>query len=462
MKPNHDVVVLGAGLAGLAVASELRGDALVLERCDRPGGLVRSTCFNGYWFDHVLHLLHFQDDATDNAIRALVDVDLAPCPPEAWVETLAGTVPFPFQMNLGSLDADVIARCLRDLAEATFSANASTPTNFEDLLIRTFGRTMCDIFMLPYNRKMWRRPLDTLAPAGFTWNIAHPDFEKVVRGALSGSGEYAPYNARGWYPRPPEDAPLRGMELISQRLAGLAPNLLLEHSVKRIDPVAKTVHVSSFGEELCFSYSRGCVSTLPLPLTVAMCTNAPSDLRRACSGLTHNRVFTAAFSIKGSRPEGRGLWRYYADESVLFTRLIYMHEFDPLSAPADGWGLMAEITEPAEHPIGTANDMLSKCREGLSRVGALPADCEIVDEHLILADPAYVVFTPENQGVVAEARAFLRSEGIHTVGRYGRWEYSSMAQVMRDGIAVGREIASQLQSNSYSSADTDGRIRRPA
>jgi protoporphyrinogen oxidase len=455
MKPEYDVVVLGAGLAGLSVASELFNSALVLERSDRPGGLVRTECFDGYWFDHVLHLLHFQDDETEALLRPLVDAHLKPCPPRAWVETLAGTVPFPFQMNLGSLDDDVIARSLRDLAAATFSDDTSKPVHFEELLVRMFGQTMCDIFMLPYNRKMWRRPLNSLAPAGFTWNIAHPDFNDVVRGALARSSGFAPYNARGWYPRPPEGAPLRGMELISQRLARLIPNLLLNHTVEEIDPINKTVIVSALGQTARYSYQHECVSTLPLPQTVLRCKNAPPRLRDACRTLTHNRVYTAAFSIKGPRPQDRGHWRYYADESVLFTRLVYMHEFDPHSAPADGWGLMAEITERSECPIGSARDILATCVEDLGRVGAIPEGCEIVDQNLILADPAYVVFTPENQSVVSESRGFLESQGVLTVGRYGRWEYSSMMQVIRDGLAVGRGIASQLGATLDVVSDDD-------
>jgi protoporphyrinogen oxidase len=356
-------------------------------------------------------------------------------------------------MNLRSLDGAVIARCLRDLAGETFSNDGRSPSNFEELLLRTFGRTMCDIFMLPYNRKMWRRALDSLAPSGFTWTIARPDFEKVVHGALNKRNGYSPYNARGWYPQPPEGAEHRGMELIARRLARHAPNLRMGHAVEQIDPVSKTVIASSHGRRIRFSYGHVCVSTLPLPYTVNCCTTAPPQLRDACRTLTRNRVYTAAFSIKGPRPRDRGHWRYYADESILFTRLVYMHEFDPLSAPADGWGIMAEITERAEQPIGAAGDILWRARADLERVGAIPRQCRVVDQNLIVADPAYVVFTPENQRVVAAARSFLETQGILTVGRYGRWEYSSMAQVMHDGMQLGKMIQSELASDLPSGID---------
>src|SRR5688572_17267558 len=96
---EFDVVILGAGLTGLSAASILGDHAVVLERNERPGGLVRTDCFNGYWFDHVIHILHFQNKETEAKIKDLLGDCLAPCPPEAWVETAFGTTRFPFQMH---------------------------------------------------------------------------------------------------------------------------------------------------------------------------------------------------------------------------------------------------------------------------------------------------------------------------------------------------------------------------
>jgi hypothetical protein len=146
-------------------------------------------------------------------------------------------------------------------------------------------------------------------------------------------------------------------------------------------------------------------------------------------------VWSVAVSVRGPRPAGRGHWRYYADESVCFTRLIYMHEFDPLMAPPDGWGLLVEVTDPAEAPVPEARELIGRVRAGLSKVGALPEGCEVVDVRVILVDPAYVVFTRDNRRIVEEAHGFLRRYGVESLGRYGRWEYSSMGQVMRDGFA---------------------------
>ena len=430
-----DFVVLGAGVTGLAAANELGDQAIVLERAERPGGLVRTENFDGYWFDHVIHLLHFKDPDTEQRIHNLIGDVLVPCEPEAWVETSAGVTRYPIQTHLGGLEREMVVKCLGDLAEATFRSHRKPPANYEQFLLRTFGRALCDVFLFPYNRKMWRRPLNTLATADFAWNVVSPDYKQVLRGALNFDSGYEPYNGNGWYPRPPCNSPVRGMEYLSRALAERAHDLRLGHTVEEIDLATRVVVTRHNGQRVCFRFREGCLCTLPLPLTVSLCRQAPLELRQSCQHLTCNRVRTVAFSFRGPRPQNRGLWRYYADESVLFTRLIYMHEFDPMSAPEDGWGLMAEITERSEDPPTPDEELIERVRADVTRVGAAPDDCSIIGERVLTIDPAYVVFHTESRGTIDAARQFLVDHGITPLGRYGRWEYSSMAQVMRDGFA---------------------------
>lgn len=439
-----EVLVLGGGLSGLSAAWALGNDAIVLERDNRPGGLVKTECFSGYWFDHVIHLLYFADTGTQERITSLLDGVLHPCPPIAWVECSAGRVRYPLQLHLGGLEQEAVIRCLKDFAQVTFSPSENAPMNFEEMLLQTFGRSLCETFFFPYNRKMWKRPLDSLAPSGFQWNIARPDFERVVQGILSSNTEALAYNAAGWYPRPPRNAELRGMEVLTQALAGQVCDLRLNHTVESIDLDRHLVTARYQGQTRLFYYHETCVTTLPLPQFVTKCLQAPPTLRRACTNLARNRVLSAAFCIRGPRPSGQGHWCYYAEETLLFTRLIFMHEFDPDSAPEEGWGLLIEITEPAETLPQPPKLVLERVRADLLRIGAVPDNCQIIEEHLLLIDPAYVVFTTENRSIVEQAHAFLADNAVLPVGRYGRWEYSSMAQVMRDGFTLGEQLAARL------------------
>jgi protoporphyrinogen oxidase len=426
-------------VAGLAAAWELGDAAITLEGEARPGGLVRTDCIDGYWFDHVLHLLHFQDPAIEKRIRALIGGDLFPLNTEAFVETAQGVARFPIQLHLAGLQPNASAACLAGLVRAAHDTNSSRPANYEDMLLRSFGRELCELFFFPYNRKQWKRPLDTLAPSGFQWNIARPDLDSATRGAIDPEHRALAYNANAWYPRPQGNG-VRGMEVLSRALAGEASDLRLEHSVRAIDPGAHRVWVTHHARDYEMHYDEACIATLPLPVLMSITEGVPADLRSACSRLLCNRVINAMIRVRGPRPQGRGFWRYYADETLSFTRLIHLHEFDPDTAPPGGWALMAEMVEPAEWPAPDLKSTETVIRRDLARAGAIPAGCEILGIDFKIVDTAYVAFTLECQSVVERAVAHLRSRGVHPLGRYGRWEYSSMAQAIRDGFALAASL----------------------
>lgn len=440
MRDSADVLILGSGLTGLCAAWALGDLAVVLERESRPGGLVRTERLGDHWFDRVLHLLYFQDPETERKIRGLMGEMLAPCPPVAWCETSAGITPFPFQMNLIGLDPEARVRCLSDFAEVTFGPRPRPPANFEEHLLTTLGRAMCEIFLFPYNRKMWKRPLNTLAPSGFTWNITPPDFQGVLRGAFADS-RFKAYNSAGWYPRPPAGANLRGMECVSAALASRVSDLRCDCEVQAVDPMLREVRFRRGGKSHRMRYREALLSTLPLPDLIGRCEGVPPTLRRACSRLRRNRVLSVAISVCGPRPRDRGHWRYYADESLIFTRLVHLDEFDPLNSPDDGWSLLVEITEPAESPPPDRDALLSRIRADLKRAEAMPSDFRITGEEVFTIDPAYVVFDLKSQPVVEAAHRFLAERGVTSLGRYGKWEYSSMASCMRDGFEWGEALA---------------------
>jgi len=430
---------LGSGVTGLAAAWVLGDRATVLERDQRPGGLVRTERFGDYWFDRVLHLLYFQDPDTEHAVRALMGDVLAPCPPVAWCETSRGTTRFPFQMNLRGLDVEARMRCVQDLAEVSFGGSAERAENFEEHLRCTFGRSMCELFLFPYNRKMWKRSLSALAPSGFTWNITHPDFEAVLRGAFA-EADFKAYNSAGWYPRPPASAGRRGMECLSAAIASQAADLRCGCEVVAIHPERREVTYRRAGRIERIAYGEALLSTLPLPALMDLCDAVPAGVRSACARLASNRVLSVAIGIQGPRPRA-GHWRYYADESLIFTRLVFLHEFDPGLAPEDGWPLLVEVIEPSEQPRSDSDALVARVVADLSRARALPEGSTVTSARVMSIDPAYVVFGREDRPVVEAAHRFLSSHGITSLGRYGKWEYSSMSSCIRDGRAWAHQLS---------------------
>jgi protoporphyrinogen oxidase len=68
-------------------------------------------------------------------------------------------------------------------------------------------------------------------------------------------------------------------------------------------------------------------------------------------------------------------------------------------------------------------------------------------DELVVADVrdiryAYVLFDRHRARVLTEIFAELERRAIHSIGRYGRWEHTSM----EDAIAQGKQLAERLSS----------------
>src|SRR6516165_7249605 len=63
-------------------------------------------------------------------------------------------IPYPFQNNIRSLPPADLAACMRGLIE-TGKNGRSDPRNFKEWILASFGGGIADLFLLPYNTKVW-------------------------------------------------------------------------------------------------------------------------------------------------------------------------------------------------------------------------------------------------------------------------------------------------------------------
>ncbi|MEO7310671.1 MAG: NAD(P)-binding protein [Chitinophagaceae bacterium] len=443
---KKEFIVLGAGVTGLSAAAAIGSSCMVIEKTDRAGGLVKTHCFDGYWFDHVLHILHFRDAAIQEKITTLLAGVLKPCPPIAWIETTAGLTLYPFQLNLGGLDEQTCINCINDYAAVYFNSYKKAPANYKLFLEHSFGKTMCEIFYFPYNNKQYKFPLEEIAVDKILWNLLRPTFTDILQGAFNPNVIRQAYNSNAFYPVPAKNASKRGMELLPIALAEKVTNLELNTAVTKVDEKRRIIYTISNGIEEQYSYHEQFLSTIPLPSLIEKCVHVPAVLKSKMDRLHYTKVMLVALCVKGERPQSPGHWRYYTDPAIVFTRLIFMTEFDPFSAPENGWGLLIEISCPRNDTVDETA-MITVAVKQAKELNVIKEEDSILSIHHWYADPAYVIFTHETQAITEECHAWLAKYGITSSGRYGRWEYSSMYQNIRDGLAWAGQFSKSATHN---------------
>lgn len=423
-----DVVVIGAGLAGLASALRLGRRATVLEASGAVGGLCRSYSREGFTFDIAGHLLHFRRAATRRFVSELFPVPLARHSRRAFVHFRGRLVRFPFQAHLHELPPKVRDECLEGFRSAPGRTGAEAPADLESWLRHQFGEGIFRHFLEPYNRKMWRAPLAAIDAAWASWAVPVPTAAQIEEAARPGGAVQLGYNPVFHYPRE------GGIGALAAAMARGDFGLRLGERAVGVDLRRRRVETAS-GRVYPFEHL---VSTVPLPELLRMTRGLPPAVVEA--GARLRAVAICVFNVGLARPAGHAAhWVYFPGRGFPFYRAGIATNFAPSCAPAGHHGLYVEATLPPGRAPGCA-DLWPAVRSGLERAGLLLAGEQPAVLDRIHVPCAYVLYDRHRSRVLPGIHAALRSRGVHAIGRYGAWEYSSMEDALRQGAEAARSL----------------------
>jgi protoporphyrinogen oxidase len=467
------VVILGAGLAGLAAAHALDSrDVLLLERDEEPGGLCRSSREAGFTFDRTGHLLHLRDPEIRRLVLELLPGGWAELHRSAWIASHGTLVPYPFQVNTSSLPLDVRLECLRGFVEALrHEQRAPAPPppaprplapdlpwltvappaapdepSFQDWALRTFGAGFARHFFTPYNEKLWRRPLSQVTADWTSWSIPRPELADVLRGALAGSDKAFGYNPQFLYPRE------GGIDHLPRALAARLPKgvLRVNAAVASLNAERRRVRLA-VGET---HEAEAVLVTLPLPTLARLTEDLPAELRAAAARLSHISVRVVNLGVRGPAARPGAQWIYVPGQQAPYHRVGLPCTLTPAMAPAGHHSLVAEIAfTPGEAP--TPAESAAQTRRALIAAGLLASERDVVLEQVLDIPEAYVVFDRARREALPALLRWYVERGVLPLGRYGAWDYLSMEDCLRHG----RQAAAWVSARRAGRAAAETRRR---
>ncbi len=442
--PHHRFVIIGAGPTGLGAALRLletgESNFLLIEATATAGGLAASVVDDqGFTWDLGGHVQFSHYQTFDN----YMDLALGPDgwishQRESWVWMRGRFVPYPFQYNLHRLPKADMWRCVQGLLEVS-GQQGKPPSNFEDWILRTFGRGIAEVFLLPYNYKVWAYHPAALNAHWVGERVAVPDLTTVLKGIClhEDNLSWGP-NSTFRYPR------VGGTGAVWTKLAERIPfnNKLFSDAVVTLDASHRTLSTASGAR---FSYEQ-LISTLPLNRLAALIGDPV--LIEQTSPLLYSSVHVVGIGLRGQPPDTlrTKCWIYFPEDDCPFYRVTVFSNYSPnnTSKPGNTWSLMAEVSESPHKPVDSGQ-LIATVIGGLHTTNLISPDAEILTRWHRRIEHGYPTPSRERDPILAQVLPALEAIDIYSRGRFGAWRYevSNQDHSLMQGIEVIERLLNQ-------------------
>ena len=410
------IVIIGAGVSGIAAANRINQEYIILEKKATIGGLSSQYLSNGYRFEFGGHYFHFNQKSAP--IKTLIEsfADFKKYRRNSKVFFKKRLIPFPIQFHLAGLPK---ADARRILSEILASKEKSTD-NLHDFLITHFGSHLFKIFFQPFLEKYYHYNLQDIASTNENGNIPIPSKTAVEQGFAGRRFTQTGYNSIFFYPT-------QTLEYFINSFArSCLPNIRTNEEVVSINWKDRTVHTKS--QSYRYDYI---ISSIPLNRLVSIMTPSknlpePEDFK-----FTSTLICNVALK-KRYRRFG---WVYLPEAHLPFYRAGY---YPNRATPT------IYLERNISHDTILDPDQLHRdILKTLTDLQMVKTVDEILHFDPKIIDVSHIIFDKNWQQLVPPTLSQLASKGIYSTGRYGRWTYSSMSDDIQTAINTA-DIINQL------------------
>ncbi|KAI5467001.1 hypothetical protein BGZ63DRAFT_418739 [Mariannaea sp. PMI_226] len=447
---NVDVLVIGMGPTGLGAAkrlNQINGPSwLIVDSSDKAGGLASTDVTpEGFLYDvggHVIfsHYKYF-DDCLNEALPK--EEDWYDHQRISYVRYKGLWVPYPFQNNISMLPKEDQVKCIDGLIDSALECRVANtkPKNFDEWIVRMTGQGVADIFMRPYNFKVWAVPTTKMQCQWLGERVAAPDVKAVTKNVILNkvAGNWGPNNT---FRFPARDGTGGIWIAVAETLPKEKKRFGKSGEVTKVDAEKKVV---SFADGTTIGYKK-LINTMAVDHLAEKMGN--EELQTLTKGLFYSTTHVIGVGIRGARPDriGDKCWLYFPEDNCNFYRATIFSNYSPYNQPqsdvklptlylANGekaasdeakegpyWSIMLEVSESSMKPVDVEN-IVRDSIQGLINTEMIRPEDEIISTYHRAFDHGYPTPTLEREGVLKQVLPKLQDMGIYSRGRFGSWRY---------------------------------------
>ncbi len=421
--------ILGGGLAGLSLGYffHLKGyNFKILEKNPETSGLLRSVNIDGFTFDiGGSHIIFSKDKEILEFLVSLLKTNIIKRKRNTKILYKGRYIKYPFENGLSDLPRQDNFECLYYFVQNLIAKERGLlkpPVNLKEWFYYTFGKGIAEKYLIPYNEKIWKFPLEEMS---MVWveRIPQPPIEDIIKSSLGISTEGYTHQLYFYYPK------FGGIQSLAKAFEeSIKDNVITNFEVKKIKKEDGKWVVSNGKRE--FEFDK-LISTIPLQELFKTLENVTKEITKAVENLKFNSIITVGIGI--DRPKLNDFsWLYIPDREILTHRISFPSNYSPYVAPEGKSSLLAEITYREGDEISRMSDkeISERVLDDLDKLG-------IIDKRDIICITvnriryAYVIYDLNYKENLRIIHKFLKDMGIDLVGRFARWDYLNMDAVVK-------------------------------
>ena len=223
------IAIIGAGVSGLSAAHFLKDkyEVTVFEKEDRPGGLIKCRRVKGSLFHtcggHVFNSKR-QDVLDWFWSKFMRDEEFSKADRNSCVFMDKGDsslehidIPYPIENHMYLFDETIQKSFYKDLDEIDsvkgVNAKFTDYDSFGNFLRWRFGKTLYDLYFEPYNKKVWRRDLNSVPMSWMEGKLPMPTTQEMRENNANKVEEKAFVHSSFWYEK------VNGSQFLADKLA---------------------------------------------------------------------------------------------------------------------------------------------------------------------------------------------------------------------------------------------------
>ncbi len=452
--PNRKVAVLGAGLAGLSCAYELARKGVpveVFEKDPFPGGMAASFTYRAPWgeefvYDFGPHRFHTKDDALKAHVEEILGDNKRTAHRLSRIHLFGKFFDYPLKAKnvLSSLPPHLLLRAFMDYFWIRFKVRTGlsriSDDNFEDWVVKRFGKTLYRIFFGTYTAKAWGMSPRDISADWAAQRITLLSLWDTVKKTLSRKKGNTPRTLVTEFLYPERGGIGAIARAYADKIREAGGKVILGTPVTRIEREGKVVKALHTGGDSAGVFpAERVLSTIPITTLVNLLDPPPGeDVLEACSNL-HYIGIVFVYLVLDKPSVSPDSWIYLPEKHLTVHRISEFRNFSPANAPPGKTMICTEITCRKGDDVWNMDteSAIQVAVKDMETVGLVKKE-EVLDGFVRKMTHAYPVYDLHYKENLAPLRAFLAGlENLETGGRQGLFRYNNMDQ----SVEMGRRMA---------------------